>query len=99
MLLNILRISAPNVLKTFLNIVNWYALLASRYPGRQDSSLMINKNDLETKLYMHNTKGGVELMNMSRETNYFHYFWWYPKYNFFAFQQPRYVLSMFLKCL
>ena len=40
--------------------------------------------------------GDVAHRSISRETNYFHDFVQYPKQKFFAFPQPRYVLSMFL---
>ena len=56
MFLNILRISASNVLKMFLNIVDstgctfvifqlhkYALLLISRYPGQQESDIIINK--------------------------------------------------------
>ena len=45
---------------------------------------------------MHNTKGDVALMNNSRETNYFHDLVQHPKWKFFVFPQPEYVLSMYL---
>ena len=45
---------------------------------------------------MYNTKGDVALMNISRENNYFLDLVQYPKYTFFVFPQPQYVLSMFL---
>ena len=44
---------------------------------------------------MHNTKGDVALMNMSRETSCFRDLLQYPKQKFLAFPQPQYVLRMF----
>ena len=45
---------------------------------------------------MHNTKGDVALMNISRETSCFHDLLQHPKQKFLAFPQPQYVLRMFL---
>ena len=43
---------------------------------------------------MYNTKGDVAVTNF--KANSLHDFVQYPKYKFFAFPQPRYVLNMFL---
>ena len=81
--LNILRISASNVLRMFFNITvsngcaflifhshkpigriktlnyQYYNIYISVsiicYPGRQKSNKVVNKKDLKTKFYMHNT--------------------------------------------
>ena len=43
--------------------------LVSRYPGQLGSDTILNKEDLKTKLYMHNTTDDVAMTNISRETN------------------------------
>ena len=48
-------------------------MLISRYPGRQENDTVINKIDLNAKLYTHNTVKDVALTNISRETNYFYH--------------------------
>ena len=82
MFLNILRISASNVLKTFLNInvcisicteinrKHEYGLSASCYLGRQESNIITTKKIfLKSKLSVHNTKGDAALTNISQEKN------------------------------
>ena len=71
-------------------------VLISRYPGRQESETIMNKNDLKTKLYIHSTIGDVSLMNIWRKTKCFHDFVQCPQQKFFSFPQPRHVLGMFL---
>ena len=66
MFLDILRISASNVLKTLLNIIvsigyTFVVFHLHKPTGSINTPLLINR--YESKLYMHNT---------SRETNYFH---------------------------
>ena len=56
--------------------------------GQQESNVIMNKKDLKTKLYMHNTTDDVALTNIYRETNYFHDSVLYPKQQFFTFPQP-----------
>ena len=52
-------------------------------------------NRIITNLYLYNTiKGDVALTNISRETNRFYDPVQYPKSKFFAFPQPRYVLTL-----
>ena len=85
MFLNILRTSASNVLKTFLNIIlsYWvyigYFQLARtnrkhKYALLTSCYQLINKIDLGAKLYMHNTTGDVALTNISQETKHLHDF-------------------------
>ena len=87
MFLNILRISALNVLKTFF--INKTVTIGcavtifhshkptGNWPARkQDNN---KKNDLKTKLYMYTTKGDDALAKINRETNYFHDFVQFPK--------------------
>ena len=87
MTLNIFRISTSYVLNTFLSIITnqlgvhcyfYYknTLLINRYPGWLENNIVKNqeKTKPKAKLYMHNTMGDVSLTNISRDTNYFHYF-------------------------
>ena len=67
---------------TQTNRTHKHALLVSRYPGWPEGKTIINKKDFKTKLYMHNTKGDVAPMNISRETSYFHDSVQYPQQKF-----------------
>ena len=69
---------------SYFNDVNILSA-TKRHTGRQENNVL----QIRTKLYMNSTIDDVASTNISRETNYFHYFVRYPKYNL-------YVLSMFL---
>ena len=73
------------------------ALLVGGYHGRQERNVKINKKDLGTKLYMHNTqlRRCCADEQQQRERNYFCDFVQRPKQKFLAFPQPQYVLCMF----
>ena len=47
--------------------------ITSNYPGRQGRNKIVNKNELETKLYTHSSVDDVAVYtaNISRETNHF----------------------------
>ena len=114
--LNILRISASNVLRMFFNITvsngcaflifhshkptgriktlnyQFYNIYISIsiicYPGRQKSNKVVNKKDLKTKFYMHNTIKAMLHWGILTKEQIFPWFCAVYKWKSFAFPQP-----------
>ena len=100
MFLNILRILASNVFKTFLNIIvsigRTLVIFHSHKPTGSINSLYGIPWPGEYKLNTHNAIDVVAMRNIRRETNCFHNLAQYPKQKFFAFQFLS--LGTFLAC-